>query len=221
MHAQTLTSINPYVLSTFLCISLSPKNAFPHTPTTTERLHSLERTIAQVIQRSKVCYSSERASWATSNKTDATGLCMCASLLTWAKPVQHNVYLCTLASAHYPIFARQWQYLYPKPPLPVTQSTVYNAGISISIHTRPRGHSESMKTTLSHADHLSTPSWLSWAVPQGLGAPQHRNPITMLLFWGQWLLVKYGAKGVRYLAYLPHGACSTAERHVRRMAWKM
>lgn len=102
VHTQTHTGIKLYVLSTFLCISLSPKSAFPHTPTTAEPLHSPESTIAQVIQRSKVCYSSERASWATSNKTDATGLCMCASLLTWAKPLQHNVYFCTLARAPLP-----------------------------------------------------------------------------------------------------------------------
>lgn len=46
----------------FLCISLSPTNAFPHTPMTTEPPRSLQSTIAQAVRGSKVCYSSEATS---------------------------------------------------------------------------------------------------------------------------------------------------------------
>lgn len=49
-------------------------------------------------------HSSERASWVACNETDSTGLCMCASLLTRAKPLQHHVYFCTLARAPLPYF---------------------------------------------------------------------------------------------------------------------
>ena len=49
MHTGLEGERGLYVHSAFLCISLSPKNAFPHTPTTTEPLRCLERTIAHAI----------------------------------------------------------------------------------------------------------------------------------------------------------------------------
>ena len=156
--------------STFLRMSLSLRNAFAHDPTTTEPLRCPELPIAQAAPRSKVCYSSESASWAANDRTDSTRLCMCVSLQTHSK------------SAFTLFFARRC--LCPNPLVPVTQSTVYKSGIRLSIHTRPRGHSESMETTLSHADHLSSPSWVSWAVLGGSGAPRQRNSIAMPLFLG-------------------------------------
>lgn len=86
------------------------------------------------------------------------------------------------------------QFVYSKALLRVTQSKASHSGISVFIHTGPRGHRESRKMTLSHRDHLSSLFRRSQAVPLALGASQHGNSIAGPLFWGQLLLVKYGAK---------------------------